>query len=122
MEPTELKRPEGHRPSLEHQLCHGPLSQRELPLQLVVLFEPAGADAQRGSHHRAEGMRDPRYGRGGRSPGGEEDDTDEEIEREVVKGPVLGGRRGLSYRLVKPGGVNEGCLHDAPFSLNSFDG
>ena len=122
MEPTELKRPEGQRLSLEHQLCHGPLGQRELPLHLVVLFEPAGADAQRGSHRRAEGMRNLRYEREGRSPGGEADDLNEEIERKVVEGPVLGGRRGLSYRLVRPRGVNEGCLHGAPFSLNSFDG
>ena len=44
-EPTELNRPEGQQLGLEHQLCHGPLSQRELPFQFVVLFEPAGADA-----------------------------------------------------------------------------
>ena len=45
VEPTELKRPEGQQLGLEHQLCHGPLSQGELPLHFVVLFEPAGADA-----------------------------------------------------------------------------
>ena len=54
-------------------------------------------------------MRDLRYGREGRSPGGEADDTNEEIEREVVEGPVLGGRRGLSYRLVS----NEVGVEDA---------
>ena len=48
-------------------------------------------------------MRDLRYGREGRSPGGEADDTNEEIEREVVEGPVL------SYRLVS----NEVGVEDA---------
>ena len=48
-------------------------------------------------------MRDLRYGREGRSPGGEADDTNEEIEREVVEGPVL------CYRLIS----NEVGVEDA---------